>query len=170
LTAWFASGARLPLAAGIDNFLPAMFARQNPATGAPVAAIYLQWALMIVFVILGQAGAIATAAYDFLVNMSILTNTLCYAFMFAAYLKLARSNVRPGDWRAPGGTKTNVALAVVGQVTTWTAIVCTLVPSGSDPHPLSTFLKIAGSAVAMVAIGGVLYWSGTRRRLATAPA
>ncbi|MGD0192556.1 MAG: APC family permease [Rhizomicrobium sp.] len=166
LTAWFAAGARLPLAAGIDNFLPAMFARRNPSTGAPVAAIYLQGALMIVFVILGQAGASAATAYDFLVNMSVLTNTICYAFLFAAYYKLARSANSAGEWRAPGGKGVNLTLAIVGQVATWTAIVCTLVPSGSDPHPLVTFLKISGSAGFMVAIGVLLYWSGNRRRLA----
>ena len=103
-------------------------------------------------------------------NMSLLTNTLCYSCMFASYYRQARSPVLPGEWRASGGVKVNVALAVIGQITTWTAIICTLVPSGSDPHPLATFLRISGSAVAMVAIGLMLYWSGNPQQLATASA
>jgi amino acid transporter len=164
LTAWFTAGTRLPLAAGIDNFLPAIFAKRSERTGVPVAAIYLQGGLMVFFVVLGQAGASAAAAYDFLIAMSILTNTLCYAFIFAAYLILARNEIAPGDWQPPGGRTTSLALSVLGQVSTWVAIICTLVPSATDPHPLTTFLKIALSTLAMVVIGGLLYWLGIRRR------
>jgi len=163
LTAWFGAGARLPLAAGLDNFLPPVFARRNAKTGAPIAAILLQGALMIFFVVLGQAGASAAAAYDFLVAMSILTNTLCYVFMFAAYLRLARSPSRPGDWRPPGGARTSLVLGILGQTATLIAIACTLIPSATDPFPLRTFLKIVLSTGAMVVIGVLLYWLGRRR-------
>jgi len=166
LTAWFGAGARLPLAAGLDNFLPPVFAHRNAKTGAPIAAILLQGALMIFFVALGQAGASAAVAYDFLVSMSILSNTLCYVFMFAAYVRLARSPSAPGDWRPPGGARTSFALGLLGQSATLVAIACTLVPSATDPFPLRTFLKIALSTVAMVVIGVLLYWLGRRRSLA----
>jgi glutamate:GABA antiporter len=169
-TAWFGAGARLPLAAGIDNFLPPIFARRNARTGAPVAAIFLQGALMICFVALGQAGASAAAAYDFLVSMSILTVALCYVFMFAVYLRLARTESAPGDWRPPGGARTSFVLGLLGQTATLVAIACTLVPGADDPHPLATFFKIVVSTVAMVVVGVALYWLGNRRRAAAQPA
>jgi amino acid transporter len=167
-TAWFGANARLPLAAGIDNFLPAAFAKRDERTGAPVAALLLQGGLMIFFVLLGQAGSSASVAYDFLVSMSILTNSLCYVFMFAAYMKLARSESVPGDWRPPGGARTSFILGLTGQTATLVAIACTLVPGADDAHPLATFLKIAVSTAVMVAAGLLLYWLGNRRRAAAA--
>jgi len=165
-TAWFGAGARLPLAAGIDNFLPAAFGKRNSHTGAPTAAILLQGGMMLVFVVLGQAGATAAVAYDFLVAMSVLTNTICYVFMFAAYWKTARAAPIAGAWQPPGGIRTNLLLAGMGQTSTLIAIACTLVPGGDDAHPLTTFLKIVFSSLAMLVAGLVLYWLGSRRRAA----
>jgi amino acid transporter len=165
-TAWFGAGARLPLAAGIDHFLPAAFGRRNPKTGAPIAAILLQGGLMLVFVVLGQAGSTAAVAYDFLVSMSVLTATICYVFMFAVYLKWSRAAPLAGGWQPPGGRRTSVLLAVVGQASTLVAIACTLVPGADDAHPLATFLKIVLSALAMLVTGLVLYWLGMRRAAA----
>jgi glutamate:GABA antiporter len=153
-TAWFGIAARLPVAAGIDDFLPPIFAQRNAKTGAPTASILLQGGLILVMVALGAAGASTAAAYDFLVSMSVLTNTVCYIFVFAAYLKVKRGNL----WA--------LAIGAVGEITTITAIVCTMVPSVSDPHPLTTFLKIAVSTIAMVVVGLFLYWLGTRRKAA----
>lgn len=164
--AWFGAGARLPLAAGIDHFLPEAFGRRNARTGAPVASILLQGGLMLVFVVLSQAGATAAVAYDFLVSMSVLTNTLCYVFMFAAYFTWSRAGAVPGLWQPPGGMRTSVILAVVGQISTLVAIACTLVPGADDAHPWGTFFKITGSALVMLVSGLVLYWLGTRRAAA----
>ncbi|HEX3672649.1 MAG TPA: APC family permease [Rhizomicrobium sp.] len=165
-TAWFGAGARLPLAAGIDHFLPAAFGKRNAHTGAPVAAILLQGGLMLVFVVLGQAGNTAAVAYDFLVSMSVLTNSICYVFMFAAYFNLSRGAQVPGAWLPPGGARTSMVLAVLGQAATLIAIACTLVPGADDAHPLATFLKIALSSIVMLVAGLVLYWLGSRRRAA----
>ncbi|MGH6872126.1 MAG: APC family permease [Rhizomicrobium sp.] len=165
-TAWFGAGARLPLAAGIDHFLPAAFGRRDPRTGAPSAAILLTGALMLAFVVLGQAGATAAVAYDFLVSMSVLTNTICYVFVFAAYWKWSRAPALPGAWRPPGGARTSAILAAMGQAATLIAIACTLVPGADDANPMATFLKIALSTLAMLVVGLVLYWLGTRRAAA----
>lgn len=155
-TAWFGIAARLPVAAGIDSFLPPIFAQRNEKTGAPVAAILLQGGLILLMVALGAAGASTAATYDFLVSMGVLTNTTCYIFLFAAYLKVKR------------GTGWAIFVGVVGEVATITAIVGTVIPSASDPHPLATFLKIVISAIVLTIVGLVLYWLGTRRQGALA--
>ncbi len=162
--AWFGVGARLPFAAGIDNFLPPLFARRNPKTGAPTAAILLQGALMLAFVVLSQAGESVGGAYDFLVAMSVLTVTIPYVFLFAAYLKFSRGAAVPGAWQPPGGARTSVVLAVVGLIATLIAIACTLIPNGGDAHPLATFLKLVLSTAVMLAVGLTLYWLADRRR------
>ena len=69
-------------------------------------------------------------------------------------------------WQPPGGLRTSIALAVVGQIATLIAIACTLVPGAGDAHPMATFLKIALSTLAMLVVGLVLYWLGTRRQAA----
>ena len=71
-TGWFGVGARLPFVAGIDAFLPKIFAWRSPKTGAPVPAILLQAALMLGMVVLSQAGTNVAGAYDFLVATAVL--------------------------------------------------------------------------------------------------
>lgn len=165
-TAWFGVGARLPFAAGIDAFLPPVFARRNARTGAPVPAILLQAGLMLVLVVLSQAGTSVAGAYDFLVAMSVLTVTIPYVFMFAVYLKCARMAPVPGAWAPPGGMRTTIVLGWMGQTATLVAIACTMVPGSGEAHPLAAFLKIVISAAAMLGVGLVLYWLADRRRRA----
>jgi glutamate:GABA antiporter len=163
VSAWFGIGARLPVEAGIDSFLPPVFAEKHPKTGAPVAAILLQGGFTLVFVVLSQAGEGAAAAYDFLVAMSVLTSTVPYVYVFAAYLAQKRWPAAPGAWRPPGGARTSLILGIVGMASTLSAIACTMVPSDSDPHPMAAVFKIVISTLAMLGAGLALYAMGRRR-------
>lgn len=162
-TAWFGVGARLPFAAGLDNFLPAAFGRRHPVTGAPVAAILLQGGLVLAIVVLSQAGTSVAGAYDLLVAMSILTVAIPYVLMFAAYAKCARMARIAGAWTPPGGRQTSLVLAWLGLVSTLVAIACSLAPNAGDPHPLLGIAKIVLSAFAMLAVGLFVYWIARRR-------
>jgi glutamate:GABA antiporter len=164
VAAWFGIGARLPVEAGIDSFLPPVFAEKHPRTDAPVAAILLQGGFTLVFVVLSQAGEGAAAAYDFLVAMSVLTSTIPYVYVFAAYLAQKRWPDVAGAWRPPGGARTSLILGLVGMISTVTAIACTIVPSNSDPHPMVSVLKIVISTAVMLGAGLALYWPARRRR------
>jgi amino acid transporter len=166
LTAWFGIAVRLPVEAGIDSFLPPLFARRNPKTGAPGPAILLQGGLTIVMVILSQAGEGAAAAYDFLIAMSVLTSTIPYVLVFAAYLSRKRWPESVEAWLPPGGVRTGLIAGCIGMAATLVAIACTLVPSSTDLHPLASFFKIVISTLIMLIIGMCLYWSGARKRLA----
>jgi amino acid transporter len=163
LTAWFGIATRLPVEAGIDSFLPPIFARRSPRTGAPVPAILLQAVLTLFVVILSEAGEGAAAAYDFLLAMSVLTATVPYIFLFAAYLARSRWPLVAGAWEPPGGASMGKLLGVVGMIATVAAISCTMIPSGNDLHPLATFLKIVFSTLGALAAGLFLYWLGQRR-------
>jgi amino acid transporter len=164
--AWFGVGARLPFAAGIDAFLPAMFAKRNPKTGAPVQAILLQAGLLIGVIILGQAGSTIAGAYDFLVAMAVLGSTIPYLYVFWVYIKTANMPPVPGAWSPPGGKRTTVILGWLGMISSIVAIICSAVPSSSDPHPAAAFLKIIISAAAMIGVGLLFYWIATRKRAA----
>ncbi|HVV64296.1 MAG TPA: APC family permease [Rhizomicrobium sp.] len=169
--AWFGVGARLPFAAGIDSYLPPLFARRNLKTGAPVPAILLQAALMIGIVVLSQAGSSVAGAYDFLVATAVLGSNIPYLFMFWAHIKSASLPPAEGAWAPPGGRRTTRIAGWLGMASCAVAIACTMVPSSSDPHPLAAFLKIVFAAAAMIGVGLLIYWNAARRRkLATAPA
>ena len=165
-TAWFGVGARLPFAAGLDHFLPPVFAKRHPKTGAPIAAILLQAALMLIFVGLSQAGTSVAAAYDFLVAMGVLTNTIPYVLMFVAWFRCTKLPAVPGAWAPPGGPRTSAVLAVVGGVSSIIAIACTLAPNSGDTHPLIGLTKIVGSTAAVFIAGAAFYAVADRRRKA----
>jgi amino acid transporter len=170
-TAWFGVGARLPFAAGIDSYLPPLFARRNPKTGAPAPAILLQAALTIGVVILGQAGSSAASAYDFLVATAVLGATIPYLFMFWAHIKSASLPPVAGAWAPPGGRRTTLIAGWLGMASCTVAIACTMAPNPTDPHPLAAFIKVVVAAVAMIGVGLLIYWNAARRRkLAIAPA
>jgi len=162
--AWFGVGARLPFAAGIDAFLPAVFAKRNPKTGAPVPAIWLQAGLMIGIAVLSQAGSSVAGAYDFLVAMAVLGSTIPYLFMFWVHIKTASMPPIPRAWAPPGGKRTTLILGWLGMASSFVAIVCSMVPSSSDPNPAWAFLKIVISTLVMLGAGLLLYWTAARRR------
>jgi glutamate:GABA antiporter len=153
--AWFGVAARLPFAAGTEAFLPPVFASRSPRTGAPVPAVLLQAACVLVTILISQAGGSVASAYDFLVAMSVLTATIPYVFLFAVYLK------RASDRRA-------AVLGWTGQLATLSAIACTLVPNASETHPAMAVLKIVLSALAMAVLGMALYRFADRRRATAA--
>ncbi len=168
--AWFGVGARLPFAAGIDAFLPPIFARRNAKTGAPVPAILLQSALMIAIVVLSQAGSSVAGAYDFLVAMAVLGATIPYLFMFWVHIKTASMPPVPGAWAPPGGRRTTLLMGWLGFASSAVAIVCSMVPSSSDPHPMAAFVKIVIATVVMIGVGLLFYWLATQRKKAAVAA
>lgn len=173
LSAWFVIATRVPVEAGIDNFLPKAMAKQDPKTGAPIPAIILQGVLTLAMVILGQAGEEAARAYDFLVATSVLTATIPYVFVFVVYLMPGRWPKTEKAWHPPGGRSTGRLLGIVGLLATLSAIGCTLLPDASDPHPLLTFFKIVFSALVMLVVGLLLFWFNRRGKnggIPTAPA
>jgi amino acid transporter len=162
----FLMGTRLLFAAGIDSYLPPVFARRNPKTGAPVYAILLQSGLTLAIVLLSQAGSSVAGAYDFLVAMGVLTITIPYVFMFIGYLKVQSDPLPEGSWIPPGGRGMRLFLGWIGLISTLIAIVCTVIPPSSEPHPLASVVKIVAAAFAMLVVGWVLYAVVARRRAA----
>lgn len=156
-SAWFGVAARLPFAAGIDHVLPAVFAKRDEKTGAPVVAIWVQTALVIVLVALSQAGETFEAAYDFLVSMSVLSYTLPFVFLFAVYLKVQGQEKRPLDWRTPGGAGAARLIAVLGLVISASAILGSLAPSPDAADPGTATLKLLFASLALVASGAAFY-------------
>jgi hypothetical protein len=114
--------------------------------------------------LLSQAGSSVAGAYDFLVAMGVLGATIPYLFMFWVHIKSANMPRMAGAWAPPGGRRTTLILGWLGMVSCIVAILCSMVPSSSDPHPLAAFFKIVVAAMAMIGVGLLFYWLADRRR------
>ncbi len=126
-------------------------------------AILLQTGLTFVMVLLSQAGSSVAGAYDRLVDMSVLGSTVPYLFMFWVQIKGADLPKVPGLWVPPGGARTTRVLGWLGMAASAVAILCTLVPSSDDPHPLWAVAKIVLSTLVVAVVGLALYWLAKRK-------
>lgn len=162
-SAWFGAAAKIPYAAGLDSVLPRVFAHRDPRTGAPVASIILQTVSVVALIWLSQAGENARAAYDFLISMSVLSYTLPFLFLFAAYLKAQGTPAPAGAWVSPGGANGARAIGAIGFVVTLSAILCSLVPNPDAEDPLMVTLKLVLASVVLLLSGAVFYVLGKRR-------
>lgn len=164
--AWLAAAARLPYVAGLDRYLPPAFARIHPRWGTPVLALAVQGLGSALFIVLGQAGASVEVAYEALVSMAVIAYFIPYLLMFAALVRVQRDPAGPGVTRVPGGAPVAIVLGVVGFATTAISIGLALVPPPDARDPALAVLKVAGSSLALVAAGVLLYARARRRRAA----
>jgi amino acid transporter len=160
---WFAATARLPFVAGIDRFLPRAFGDLHPRWRTPYVALLVQAAVAGVFIFLGQAGTSVRGAYEALVSMSIISNFIPFLFMFAAMIKLQREPAGRDVIRVPGGAAAAKLLASLGFIVSALAIVLACVPAADEPNKMFAVVKVVGSSAALVAIGAMIYFMGTRR-------
>jgi amino acid transporter len=167
-SAWFAAAARIPYAAGLDQALPKAFGAADAKTGAPVASMMVQAALVVVLLVISQAGASIAAAYDFIIAMSVLSYTLPFLFLFAAYLKAQRTPAAPGVWTAPGGRSGAVAIGILGFAITASAVACTLVPSPAAADQMGALIKLLIATAVMLGSGAALYLLAAMRKSAPA--
>ena len=118
-----ASVARMPVAAGVDNLLPATFARVHPRWATPHIAMITFGALASLLLILIQLGDTARAAYETLVSLMVIVGFLPFLYIFAS------------AWIA--GKRFS---ALSGWAVTLLAIVCSLVPP-ADTHILTWLFR-----------------------------
>jgi amino acid transporter len=167
-SAWFAAAARMPYAAGLDHVLPAIFAKRDERTGAPVAPMVLQTALVILLVVISQAGASARAAYDFIVAMTVLSVTLPFLFLFAAFIKAQATPAPAGVWTSPGGRGGARIIGWIGFIVTASAILCTLAPSPDAADQAGAVIKLLIATAVMILSGAALYALAAMRKPAPA--
>ncbi len=165
-SAWFGVAARLPFVAGVDAYLPASFGRRDPRTGAPVVSIAVQMIIVVIIVILSQAGDTLKGAYDFLVAMSVLSYTLPFLFLFAVFLAVQLRATHTEGWSVPGGRKVALVIGIVGMGGTVTAVACTLVPSPDAKDQVAETLKLVFASAVLISSGCIAYFLARRRSVA----
>lgn len=142
------SYSRLPLVLAEDRFLPALFARRDPRTGAPIHAI------------LGCAVAYALAlrlGFERLVELDVMLYGLSLILEFVALVALrVREPLLERPFRLPGGTLGAVALGVAP-----TALILVALVAGRNEHMGSISALALG---ALLILAGPVIFALTRRR------
>jgi glutamate:GABA antiporter len=170
---WFGGAARVPFAAGVDNALPAAFARLDSKHGVPRNAILVQGlasvAIFLLSVFLSVTGGQTSVqeAYDIMVNLTILVYFVPYLYLFAALVTLRRADRSHGEdpsvWRVPGGTFGLWAAAISGFFATAISVALVFVPPAGTENIVNYEVNLIGQAAIVLGIGGALYWFNARR-------
>jgi amino acid transporter len=162
--AYLSSTSRLPFVAGIDLYLPPVFARVHPRFRTPWVAIVVYGLAGMLMAALGQAGTSVRGAYDVMVSMTIITTFLPFLALFAA---MAWAQSRPAGtdvMRVPGKRPVAIVVAVVGFVTTAAAIVLSVFPAEEEPHKAMAVAKVLVLTAVLVGAGVAVFAIGRRKR------
>ena len=154
LSAWLGGVARLPLAVGLDRYLPAWLAKVHPRSGSPHVAIVLQAALASVLIVLSQAGSSVREAYFVLLDTTIILNFVPFLFIFLALPPLRPAHDAPGVIRVPGGRRVLWTVALAGFGTVAASIATALIPPPDVQSPALFLIKVVGG---LVGFGGAGY-------------
>jgi glutamate:GABA antiporter len=82
--------ARLPFVLGIGNMLPPAFARLHPKYGTPFISILFLGAGSALLLIISQAGETFRGAYQFTVDLTVVSLFVPFLYMFAAAWKFGQ--------------------------------------------------------------------------------
>jgi amino acid transporter len=166
--AWLGAASRIPFVAGLDRYLPAWFGRLHPRWGSPANALLTQAVIAAVFIFLGQGGTTVAGAYQVLVSTTVLITMVPFLFLFLSAIKLYAEPTAPDMVRIPGGRFTVAAAAVVGFLTTVSAMILSTIPDPSEPHKTLAVIKVLGMTALMVGSGVAVFVVGQRKKAAAA--
>lgn len=155
--AWSATGARLPMVAGLDRSLPAAFARIHPRWGSPYVALLFQALIVAVLVVVGQAGTSTKGAYDVFLSMTLIPTFIPFVYMFAAAIKVQRGDPGPGRMRTPLGRWAATSFCSLGLLTTVVSLGLAVLPPTDEPDMMLYVVKVVGLAILLLGAGVLVY-------------
>ena len=158
--AYLSSSSRLPFVAGIDHYLPSVFARVHERYRTPWVAIVAYGVAGICVALLSQAGTTVRGAYNVLVSMAIIAYFLPYLLLFGAMIRLQSEPAGPEVRRVPGGKPVAIALASIGLASTTVTIVLSAFPADDEPHKALAVMKVLGGTVVLVGVGVAVFLIG----------
>ncbi len=159
VSAWLGGAARLPLAVGIDRFLPAWMARLHPRHGTPHTAIILQAALCSVFIVASQAGSTVREAYLVMLDMTIVLNFIPFIYLFLALPLLRPATDAPGVVRVPGGKGMLWLVAGLGLLATMITLITAVLPPPDVSSGVVFEMKMWGGLLVFSGVGYAIYRS-----------
>jgi amino acid transporter len=136
LGAWIGGVARIPFVIGVDQHLPAAFAKLHPRFGTPYVAVLSQGVACTLFVLAMQTGESLRGAYQLLVDLAVITYFIPFLYLFGASW---RQGVRWG--------------AASGLLVTMAGILLSLVPPPEVASAWRFGLKVLGGCALLIAAG-----------------
>ena len=140
LNTYVAGNSRLPFALGLDNYLPAAFAKLHPRWQTPYVSILSQGVFSSIFLLLAELGENLRATYQIMVDMTVVVTLIPFLYIFGSGLKFGQ--------RVAGATGGAVSVL---------AIVLSLIP---PPGVSSTWLfelKVIGGSLLIVYAGWAIF-------------
>jgi amino acid transporter len=150
LSTWLTGNTRLPYAIGLDQYLPQAFARLHSRWRTPYVALLVQVLLASVFLLMCQLGETVRAAYQVMVDMTVIVTLIPFLYIFGSGFRFA-----------------NRFAALSGLGVTILAIVFSALPTADTSSALMFEAKILGGCCLVAALGLFIFRQcAARRRLA----
>ncbi len=164
VSAWMATCARVPFAAGLDGYLPAAFGTLHPKYATPHVSVITLGIATAVLIVLGTMGGTAQQIYRIFISLEIVTYFIPYLYMFAALLVMQRHPAPEGVQRAPFAPYGAYFAGGTGFVVTAASLVFALIPSESVADPTFFYITVFGMLALLIIVGVGLYANGKLRR------
>jgi len=160
--------ARVPFVVGIDRYMPSAFGWIHPRWKTPWVAILVQAGVSGAILFLSQIRShTVQAAYQFLVDATIILYFIPFLYMFAAAIRLQTRKDRTENKDAvliPGGKVGVWLISGIGFLTVLVGIFVSLVPPGDAVDKIGFEMRLVGGTLAAILLGLVLYWRGVRQK------
>lgn len=149
--AWIAGNTRLPYAIGLDHYLPAAFARLHPRWGTPYVSLLVQVTGSTLFLLMAQLGETVRAAYQIMVDMTVIATFVPFVYIFGSGLRFA-----------------NRIASLSGLAVTLIAIALCFLPPPEAASATIFEIKVIGGSLLFAALGWVLFQRYEGRRVVAA--
>jgi amino acid transporter len=140
LDTWIAGNTRLPYAVGLDHYLPPAFGRVHPRWGTPYVSLFVQAVVATLFLLMAQLGETVRAAYQIMVDMTVIVTFIPFVYIFASGFRFA----------------SRIA-AVSGLAVTLIAIAFAAIPPPEAASAALFEAKVVGGSVFFALLGWIVF-------------
>jgi glutamate:GABA antiporter len=138
--AWIAGNTRLPYAIGLDNYLPSAFARLHPRWHTPHVSLLVQVTGSTAFLLMAQLGETVRAAYQIMVDMTVIATFVPFIYIFGAGFRFAGR-----------------IASFSGMAVTLIAIVLSALPPPEVASAAVFEAKVVGGSILIPALGWLIF-------------
>jgi len=161
--------ARVPFVVGVDRYLPAAFGKIHPRWKTPWVSILVQASISALILLGSQINETTQGAYQKLIDAGIILYFIPFLYMFAAVIKLdyrKDSKENPHAVLVPGGVAGVWICGGLGFIVVLAGIVLSFIPPGDSSDKIGFAVSLLVGTPVFVLIGLILYWRGSRKKLA----
>ncbi len=160
-SAWLAGSARIPFVAGLDSYLPGWLGRLHPRYATPYVALVVHASVSMLLCLMNLAGAGVQEAFQTMLSLAVVLQLAPFLYMFAALLKLARSEPRGKGHYSKGVL---MLAGASGLATTTLGMALAFFPSRQITSLWLYELKMVGGTLFFVGLAAFFFFVYGRRK------